>query len=128
MKEAGKTSLSSKRLYIAAVDYARGRTGALVHFTNAEDYVNYEMLQGYGLAVSNDFKVEKDGSIKLIEKDARGDEKAVELEDGGLYSTSTGSANAAQEESKGFFAKILDAIKNFFAKIGEAFSKLFGGK
>ena len=127
MKEAGKTSLSSKRLYIAAVDYARGRTGALVHFSNAEDYVNYEMLQGYGLSVSNDFALEKDGSIKLIEKDSRGDEKVVELEDGGIYSTSKGSANATKE-SKGFFAKISDAFKNFWAKITGWISKLFGGK
>ena len=130
MKEAGKTSLSSKRLYIAAVDYARGRTGAIVHFNNADDYVNYTMLQGYGLTITNDFKY--DGStLKLIERDSRGNEVDAELLDGGSFSTSTGTStkvdpSSDEEAELGFFAKIFKAIKEFFEKLFSG--KLFGGK
>ena len=128
IKEAGKTSLSNKRLYVAAVDYARGRTGALVHFSNADDYVNYTMLQGYGLSINNDFKYDASG-LKLIEKDLSGDEVEVSLLDGGLVSTSTGTSldiSEQQEENLGFFAKIFKSIREFFQKLFSG--KLFGGK
>ena len=141
MLEAGKTSLSNKRLYVAAIDYARGRTGALVHFTNDNDYANYVMLQGYGLTIANDFSYQN-GNLSLISRDSRGNESPDALVDGGQISTSyrehggsSGSSSsdiapAAEGDNAelGFFAKIAQALKEFWQSIVDGFKNLFGGK
>jgi len=118
IKEAGRTSLSSQRLYIAAVDYARGRTGAIAHFESSESYNKYEMLQGYGLSISNDFSYAND-TLKVIEKDSRGSESVVKLADGGTLTTAY--EQKASKKKSGFLRSLIE----FFARI---FSNIFGGK
>ena len=118
VKEAGRTSLSQQRLYIAAVDYARGRTGAIAHFTSSDSYNKYEMLQGYGLSISNDFSY-ANGTLKVIEKDNRGAESIVSLKDGGKLTTAI--EQKVSKKKKGILRSLLD----FFSRI---LSKIFGGK
>ena len=55
------SSDSSKRLFIRAVDYARGTIGCLVHFTDTSDYSKgMTTVQASKLNVSNDFTYEND--------------------------------------------------------------------
>ena len=117
IKEAGRTSLSQQRLYVAAVDYARGRTGAIAHFTDSDSYCKYEMLQGYGLSISNDFSY-ANNQLKVIEKDSRGNESVVSLKDGGKLTT---AIEQKVSKKKGFFRSLIE----FFRRI---LSKIFGGK
>lgn len=66
--ENKKTVYSENRLFVQAVDYARGVTNAIVHF-KGEGYSNTEILQGYGLAKNYDFKYEND-ELKVIKIDS----------------------------------------------------------
>ncbi len=100
IREAGKTSFSEKRLYVAAVDYARGKMGALIHFDSNEDYSHFTIVQGYGLEITNDFKFNEDGSLKLIKINEYHDELDFSLEAGGViakgyavYSETGGDTN-----------------------------------
>lgn len=121
MNEIGDTSFSKKRLYVAAVDYANGRTGAIVHFNNS-DYSDYTMLQGYGLSINNDFKYENE-TLSLISVDEYYNEHEYKLEDGAKLVDKSGSTvvEPEKEEKVGFFAK----IRNFFASLFDSIKKLF---
>ena len=97
IREAGKTSLSAKRLYVAAVDYARGKVGAIIHFDSNEDYSHFTIVQGYGLEINYDFKIEADGTVKLFTINEYHDEIPVELTKGGVIV----KGSATYEESGG---------------------------
>ena len=119
------TSCSSNRVFIKAVDYARGETSAIVHF--GDNYSNYVLAQGSELTANHDFKFEN-GQVSFIEVDSEGVEHTFTPKNG--VKVSTGSAEVSEETSddpkvepakKGFFA----AIAEFFKKIGEFFASLF---
>lgn len=65
--ENASTQYSENRLFIQAVDFARGTTNAIVHFTG-EGYGDYEILQGTTLGKNFDFKYE-DESLEVIKID-----------------------------------------------------------
>ena len=53
--------LDSKRLYISAVDYARGRIGCVAHLNNVENLAEgFETVQGSGIEAFHDFTYEND--------------------------------------------------------------------
>ena len=53
--------LDNKRLYIGAVDYARGRVGYIAHITNTSDITKgFQTVQGSGIEVYHDFTYEND--------------------------------------------------------------------
>ena len=58
---------NAKRLFISAVDYARGEIGCVVHFKdNANFNTGYQLMQGTGIPVYMDYKWYADGSISFI--------------------------------------------------------------
>lgn len=59
--------LANKRLYIGAVDFARGKTGCLVHFKDFNDFMaGADMVQGTGVSVNNDFVLTADNKLSFI--------------------------------------------------------------
>lgn len=87
MEEVGASKAGVERLYIKVFDMARGYTGALVHF-NGDNFSKYEMVQGRGINVYNDFTY-KDGKISFIEIDEDGNEMPTKIEGNVKYSTET---------------------------------------
>ena len=56
-----------KRLYIGAVDFARGRTGSIVHFNNVKNFTyGYEIVQGVGLSVNHDYRLGSDNKVSFF--------------------------------------------------------------
>mgnify|MGYP003310662615 CR=1 FL=1 len=72
-RDVKKTSFSDTRLFITAVDYARGETTAIVHF-NGDDYGNFTLVQGQGFTINTDFKYENE-KLTFIELQNDGSEK-----------------------------------------------------
>lgn len=64
------TDFSNSRLYIKAVDYARGETLAIVHF-DGNDYSHFTLAQGQGLTTTCDFTYEND-SLRIVDFKADG--------------------------------------------------------
>ena len=59
--------LESKRLYIGAIDYARGKVGCLVHFNDYDNFMGgYTVAQGAGLNVNYDFTLGDNNSISFV--------------------------------------------------------------
>ena len=60
--------LQTKRLYVGAVDFARGKIGCLVHF---KDFANmntgYQLVQGTEIAAYHDYKYYGDNSLSFID-------------------------------------------------------------
>ena len=53
--------LENKRLFISAVDYARGRVGCVAHFNNDGNYsAGFQTVQGSGIEAFHDFKYENE--------------------------------------------------------------------
>lgn len=47
-----------KRLFIGVIDFARGRTGSVIHFNNYKNFnYGYEVVQGTGINVSYDYEL-----------------------------------------------------------------------
>ena len=137
IREAGKTSFSEKRLYVAAVDYARGKMGALIHFDSNEDYSHFTIVQGYGLEITNDFKFNEDGSLKLIKINEYHDELDFSLEAGGViakgYAVSTESESGSNLGliiglSCGGGALLLGGIATMLIIFKKKKMFIFGGK
>ena len=58
----------TKRLYIAAGDFARGETGAIVHLNNEKSFAaGYTIVQGEGLASYHDFTVSADNKVSFVD-------------------------------------------------------------
>ena len=59
--------LGSKRLYIGAVDFARGKTGCLVHFKDNKDFMSgCDMVQGAGVNVYHDYTLTADNKLSFV--------------------------------------------------------------
>ena len=72
-QDVKKTSFSDTRLFITAIDYARGETTAIVHF-NDSNYGNFTLVQGQGFTINTDFKYENE-TLTFIEVQDDGTEK-----------------------------------------------------
>ena len=58
--------LSNKRLYIGAVDYARGKVGCIVHFNDQKNFLKgYQIVQGSGIASYTDYSLSQDGKLSF---------------------------------------------------------------
>ena len=58
--------LPNKRLYIGAVDYARGRVGAVIHFNDYSNLIGgYQIVQGAGIETYVDFSVNADNKLSF---------------------------------------------------------------
>ena len=56
-----------KRLYIGVVDFARGRTGSVVHFNNVKNFTyGYEVVQGTGISVNYDYRLGSDNKVSFF--------------------------------------------------------------
>ena len=59
--------LESERLYIGAVDYARTKTGAIVHVNDADNFnAGFQIIQGTGLEAYHDFSATADNKVSFI--------------------------------------------------------------
>ena len=59
--------LASKRLYIGAVDYARGRVGCLVHFNDYNNFMaGYKTVQSEGIEAYMDYNIGSDNKISFV--------------------------------------------------------------
>ena len=59
--------LASKRLFIGATDFARGRTGCVVHFKDFDDFMaGADMVQGTGISVNHDFTLAADNKVSFV--------------------------------------------------------------
>ena len=57
----------NKRLYIGAVDFARGESGCIVHFNEYRNFLcGYQLVQGPGIATYMDFSVGSDNKLSFI--------------------------------------------------------------
>lgn len=60
--------LQTKRLYIAAGDYARGEVGAIVHMNNEKSFAaGFTVVQGEGIKPYHDFTVSADNKVSFID-------------------------------------------------------------
>ena len=60
--------LQTKRLYIAAGDYARGEVGAIIHMNNEKSFAaGYTIVQGEGIQPYHDFTVSDDNKVSFID-------------------------------------------------------------
>ena len=58
----------NKRLYIGAVDYARGVSGAIVHMNEYRNFLmGYQMVQGMGIEAYMDFQVSDAGVVSFVD-------------------------------------------------------------
>ena len=56
-----------KRLFIGATDFARGRTGSVVHFNNVKNFTKgYEIVQGTGISVNYDYKLGANNTVSFF--------------------------------------------------------------
>ena len=59
--------LSSKRLFVGGVDYARGQVGAIVHMNNEKSFVaGYEIIQGANIETYMDYKVGANNKVSFV--------------------------------------------------------------
>ena len=59
--------LDEKRLYIGAVDFARGKIGCIVHFEDFEDYLKgFQTVQGEDLQVYADYTIGANNKLTFI--------------------------------------------------------------
>ena len=57
----------SQRLFISAVDYARGKTGAIVHMNDYNDFSKgYQIVQGTGVTANLDFDFNENNKLFFI--------------------------------------------------------------
>ena len=68
--------LANKRLFIGATDFARGRTGCIVHFKDFDDFMaGADMVQGTGLSVNHDFTLAADNKVSFVNTNTGASEK-----------------------------------------------------
>ena len=54
----------SKRLYVSGVDYARGKSAAIIHFENYDNFLEgYKLVQGPDFETYMDFKVDENNKV-----------------------------------------------------------------
>lgn len=90
---SSKTDFSDSRLYITAVDYARGETVAIVHF-DGQDYSHFTIAQGQGLTKTCDFKYENN-ELKIV--DFKDDGTKVDMVNVYGYVYVTGSPESVKD-------------------------------
>ena len=58
---------NTKRLFISAVDFARGKTGCIVHFNDYNNFMSgYEVVQGTGINVNFDYALTSDNKLSFV--------------------------------------------------------------
>ncbi len=68
--------LTNKRLFIGATDFARGRTGCIVHFKDFDDFMaGADMVQGTGISVNHDFTLAADNKVSFVNTNTGASEK-----------------------------------------------------
>lgn len=68
--------LANKRLFIGATDFARGRTGCIVHFKDFDDFMaGADMVQGTGISVNHDFTLAADNKVSFVNTNTGASEK-----------------------------------------------------
>ena len=56
-----------KRLFIGVTDFARGRTGSVVHFNNVKNFTyGYEVVQGTGITVNTDYSLDSSNKVSFF--------------------------------------------------------------
>ena len=66
--DALSEGLQSKRLYVAAGDYARGEVGAIIHMNNEKSFAaGYTIVQGEGIETNYDFTVSADNKVTFVD-------------------------------------------------------------
>ncbi len=66
--DALSEGLQSKRLYVAAGDYARGEVGAIIHMNNEKSFAaGYTIVQGEGVETNYDFTVSADNKVTFVD-------------------------------------------------------------
>ena len=66
IKEISETG--NQRLFIGAVDYARGTSGCIVHFNEYRNFLcGYQMVQGPGIETYMDFVLSSDNKLSFID-------------------------------------------------------------
>ncbi|MBQ6731046.1 MAG: S8 family serine peptidase [Bacilli bacterium] len=84
-----------KRLFVGVIDYARGRTGSVIHFKNIKNFTyGYEVVQGTGLSLNIDYRLGSDNKVEFFNcysgksVDVKGDLKLTR------YAALPGTANS----------------------------------
>ena len=68
--------LGTKRLYIGAVDFARGKAGCLVHFKDNDNFMaGCDMVQGTGVIVYHDYTLTADNKLSFVNTNTGAQEK-----------------------------------------------------
>ena len=58
----------TKRLFISAVDYARGKVGCIVHFNDNNNFMKgYEFVQGTGIGVNLDYTLTESKELSFVD-------------------------------------------------------------
>ena len=58
---------NGKRLYIGAVDFARGKIGSIVHFNDIKNFMaGYEIVQGTGIGVNLDYELNDNNGVSFF--------------------------------------------------------------
>ena len=66
--DALSEGLQSKRLFVAAGDYARGEVCAIIHMNNEKSFAaGYTIVQGEGIETNYDFTVSADNKVTFVD-------------------------------------------------------------